>query len=481
MTDAITYQVFPDIDPADTMNITFPVGDESEVKLYADGVLVAPSAYYWSGPTQIVAGPSFPANIKVRVQRETSVSAYAPQSLSGFFDAHALNTNMEVAFSALQEHRDTLAALPSSDDVLSIGTTLGTFTGSTIPDDQTIKQAFQAVETAVELRATQTALDAAITAAANATASLSSTTTTALSGKQPLDADLTAIAALPSAADKVPFATGAQTWSLATLTAFARTLLDDADAAAVLTTLGFSAFVQSLKGAADQTAFLTALGISTTYLLPVGSIVPFLLGSAPAGWLECNGAAVSRATYSGLFGTISGTFGAYTTNGSEGLTFTSVDADTLGLVGCYVTGTGIPAGTQIIQRLDANTMVMSQQATVTTTGTSIRFYRGAGAGDGTTTFNLPDLRGEFLRGWDHGRGVDETTGRGLGGGYQADSIKDHVHPIQATQLANTTATGASNRISTIGSGGAFANTEVPFPSHSETRPRNVSAMYCIKT
>lgn len=32
-----------------------------------------------------------------------------------------------------------------------------------------------------------------------------------------------------------------------------------------------------------------------------------------------------------------------------------------------------------------------------------------GAGDGSTTFGMPDDRGEFKRGWDHGRGVD--TGR----------------------------------------------------------------------
>lgn len=60
----------------------------------------------------------------------------------------------------------------------------------------------------------------------------------AQAASQPLDADLTAIAALTSAADRVPYATGAGTWSLATFTAAGRALVDDADAAAQRVTLG---------------------------------------------------------------------------------------------------------------------------------------------------------------------------------------------------------------------------------------------------
>lgn len=47
-----------------------------------------------------------------------------------------------------------------------------------------------------------------------------------------------------------------------------------------------------------------------------------------------------------------------------------------------------------------------------------------GVGDGSTTFNLPDLRGVFPRGWDDSKGYD--TGRTFGS-YQADDNKTHTH------------------------------------------------------
>ncbi|WP_369608211.1 phage tail protein [Snodgrassella alvi] len=47
-----------------------------------------------------------------------------------------------------------------------------------------------------------------------------------------------------------------------------------------------------------------------------------------------------------------------------------------------------------------------------------------GSGDGKTTFNLPDLRGEFIRSWDDGRNVD--GGRGLGSWQDSQNLS-HIH------------------------------------------------------
>jgi Concanavalin A-like lectin/glucanases superfamily/Chaperone of endosialidase len=92
------------------------------------------------------------------------------------------------------------------------------------------------------------------------------------SGGQPLDATLTALAALATGADQLPYATGTDTFAQTTLTALARTLLDDTTQAAMQTTLGLvpgtnvqaqDAELQALAGltsAADRLPYFTGLG-----------------------------------------------------------------------------------------------------------------------------------------------------------------------------------------------------------------------------
>ena len=113
--------------------------------------------------------------------------------------------------------------------------------------------------------ATQAELNAVAAAAAAAAAAAIVTseayTDAGLATKQPLDADLTAIAALTSAADKIAYATGAGTWALTDFTAAGRALLDDANAAAQLTTLGLTANGQSLVTAANYAAMRALLDL----------------------------------------------------------------------------------------------------------------------------------------------------------------------------------------------------------------------------
>jgi len=128
-----------------------------------------------------------------------------------------------------------------------------------------------------------------------------------------------------------------------------------------------------------------------------------------------------------------------------------------------------------------------------------------GAGNGSSTFNLPDLRGEFVRGFDNGRGID--SGRSISATPQSDQNKQHNHTASSSvndsgHVHGTTFDnkkyfpgGGSTTITYGGAGsypadtfsmssattGVTVATSIGNDGGGETRPRNIAMMYVIKT
>lgn len=95
-----------------------------------------------------------------------------------------------------------------------------------------------------------------------------------VAGLQPIDAELTAIAGLVGAADRLPYFTGPGAAALTPLTGFGRSLIDDADATAAKTTLGIAG--AALSKTDDTNVTLTLGGSPSTALLTAANIT--------AGW-----------------------------------------------------------------------------------------------------------------------------------------------------------------------------------------------------
>ena len=99
-----------------------------------------------------------------------------------------------------------------------------------------------------------------------------------------------------------------------------------------------------------------------------------------------------------------------------------------------------------------------------------------GTGDGSSTFAVPDLRGEFARGWDDSRGVD---GSRAFGSTQADELKSHSHTLSLRFNDSSTP-----RSFVRASSSANLQTSAGGPTNatggSETRPRNIALLACIK-
>ncbi|EPG7827813.1 tail fiber protein [Escherichia coli] len=191
-------------------------------------------------------------------------------------------------------------------------------------------------------------------------------------GKQAADATLTALAALATAADKLPYFTGVDRAALTALTSVGRAILSKPSIQSVLNYLGLG------EGSA----------------LPVGVPVPWPSATPPTGWLKCNGAAFSAEEYPELAK-------VYPTN------------------------------------------------------------------------KLPDLRGEFIRGWDDGRGID--SGRTLLS-PQDGSIEAHGHDYNGVIY---TSSGPSWANTTDAGHRAYSGFTSSYGG-SETRPRNIAFNYIVR-
>jgi microcystin-dependent protein len=164
---------------------------------------------------------------------------------------------------------------------------------------------------------------------------------------------------------------------------------------------------------------------------PAGLVAAFPMATCPAGWLEANGAAVSRTTYNTLFAALSTMYGP---------------------------------------------------------------------GDGATTFNIPDYRGQFLRGWNHAAGNDPDaaarTNRGDGTAGDNVGTKQSYANASHTHTATDNGTNITIKDTAGGSGGAYGTVSRPDNGGSgsadrpftigatggnETRPKNINVIYCIST
>lgn len=263
---------------------------------------------------------------------------------------------------------------------------------------------------------------------------------------QPLDADLTAIAALsPSNDDIIQRKAGA--WTNRTVAQYL------ADLQANLT------FGNTPIGGTIDWA-----GISTT---------------VPTGWLFCGGQNVSRSTYAALFA-------ALTTSATVTVTIAtpavvSWTAHGLAAGDPFVfrtTGalpTGFTAGTVyyvIAGGLTANAFELALTAggaainsTGSQSGVHTGWYAPYGDGDGSTTFTIPDARGRVSAGTDDMLGTSANRLTGLSGGVDGDVLGgtggSESHTLTAAQIpsnttiANDTAlTGGGVRISASHTGSA---------------------------
>lgn len=226
------------------------------------------------------------------------------------------------------------------------------------------------------------------------------------------------------------------------------------------------------------TAYADA-AVAAAGTIPTGTIVSFAGLTAPAGWQLCTGSAILRASFPNLYTALTSTSTITVTIASPGVVTWTGHGLSLGSPVVFTTTsvlpTGITAGTTYFVSGTVTTNTFNISATVgganiNTTGSQSGTQTGTfvpyGNGNGTTTFNLPDLRGRFVAGVDNmggsaaGRlGTGSTGGitgvalPGANGGQQAHTLTSAEQASMSVSVSTTVNGVALGTADLIGGGG----------------------------
>jgi len=231
---------------------------------------------------------------------------------------------------------------------------------------------------------------------------------------------------------------------------------------------------QPATAVGDMLATLDAVDARINALF-VGSLKLVLHNDAPeSGFLQAAGASVSRTTYSALFNKITIAVSGNNTSGQNTITAVPTAVFSRAQVGMPISGPGIGAGVTISAvNSGTNTITLSSPTSSGGSGLSYRICPW-GVGDGSTTFQLPDLRGLFLRGLDMARGIDLNRVLGV---QQGDDLISHNHTVpNYTPTGSFTQTGTAVTLAYS----AGVNYGTSSTGGTETRPKNHAVQILIK-
>jgi microcystin-dependent protein len=220
----------------------------------------------------------------------------------------------------------------------------------------------------------------------------------------------------------------------------------------------------------------------------------WVASTAPTGWLIRDGSAISRTAYSNLFNVLNptGLFASQTftvtiaspcvvTKTAHGF----INGERLRLSTTGALPTGLNTTTDyFVFYIDANTfglcsdemLVTRINTSGTQSGTHSYIRSLYGLGDGSTTFNLPDDRGVFVRGVDSSKGYD--TNRAFGTA-QNDDFKSHTHNLRLGPNNGGGVTAMNELYNRIAYSYAASGDVYP-TGGTETRPKNRAYLPIIK-